>query len=626
MLTEIYLDGHRVTLSPKKMIGQGGEAEVYDIGSDRALKVFKTPDHPDYQGNPEEQRAAAERIQLHQLKLPAFPKGMPLEVIQPIRLGTDKAGKHIGGYDMQFLRGTEVFSRYFTPSFRQAGGISNDTVLQILKHLHKTVKGVHGVGGVLGDFNDLNVLIKGTEAYIVDADSMQFGQFLCKLFTTRFVDPTLCDPHAKSPMLIKPHNVNSDWYAFAMMVVMGMLLTDVWGGVYKPADTKKRIPHTARSLHRISIFDPEVVYPKPATPYVVLPDTLLNYLDETFVKDKRGEFPIKFLDDLRWTKCTKCGKEHARALCPFCATAAPTAVKEVTKVRGKVTATRTFRTSGHILYATYQNGKLRWLYLENGEFKRENGSKVMNGQPDPHVRYRIFGDDTVIAKSVLMMVLSQGKQPQQFSVETFGNLPMFDANEIHVYWLQQGQLVRNDEFGTSFYIGDVLENQTLFWVGPTFGFGFYRAGAITNGFVFDAERKGINDNFKIPYLRGQLIDSTCVFTRDRAWFFTTTQETGNTVNRCTVILPSGAVEATAEALENDGSWLGTIRGKCAVGNFLLSSTDTGIIRVEPQNGGIHVTQEFPDTEPFVDSGTYLFPAKSGLYAVGSNEIYEIKIN
>ncbi len=142
-------------------------------------------------------------------------------------------------------------------------------------------------------------------------------------------------------------------------------------------------------------------------------------------------------------------------------------------------------------------------------------------------------------------------------------------------------------------------------------------------FVFNAKRAGINDAVKIP-IRGQLVDSTCFFTKKRCWFLVATQESGKTIHRCSVIRPDGSVEATAEAEAGDGSWLSQLRGKCALGRFLFVATDSGIIRVEPDNGRIVKSGEFPDTEQFVDSGCHLFPGE-GIYVVDRHEIRLLQI-
>ena len=617
----IYLKGKRIYVDPAKSIGKGNEADIFDIGSGMVLKLFKPPEHPDYQGLPDEEEGARVRIAEHQEKLPAFPRNMPTHIITPQELATDQGNKKILGYTMKFLNGAEVLLQYADRTFRQA--VPSNDVSLIFGGMHATVASTHKSGVVIGDFNDLNVLIRGTEAYFIDADSFQFGRFLCKLFTARFVDPLLCDKQLTAPMLINPHNAGSDWYAFAVMLIQCLLFVSPYGGIYIPKNPAKRIPHDARPLHRITIFHPEVRYPKPAVHYKVLPDDLLQHFHLVFEKDRRGEFPLALIEKLRWTKCTVCGMEHARNVCPECAQAAPAAIKEVTRVRGKVMATRIFSTGGVILYATCPGDKLLWLYHESGKFRRENGTEIASGELEPAMRFRLHGKSTLIGKNSSVVDITPNKPEERLVVDAYGTMPIFDANENYRYWIKNGQLMRDGTFG-GFYIGSVLPGQTLFWVGPSFGFGFYRASDISVAFVFDAERQGINDGVKLR-IRGQLVDSTAVFTKHRCWFLIAASEGRKVINRCMIILPDGSIEATAEAEQGDGSWLSTLRGKCAAGNFLLAATDGGVVRVEPDNGQIRKTKEFPDTEPFVDGGCHLFPCQEGLYVVSKHEVSMLKI-
>lgn len=622
---EVYVKGIKIYLDPIKSIGKGGEADVYDIGG-RALKIFKPASHPDYEGLPCEQEAAQERLLIHQEKLPTFPKNLPSRVIIPEDLAFDRYGRKIVGYTMKFIKDAEVLLRFSEKGFRQA--VPNNIVVDIFKDLHQTAMGVHKAGVVIGDFNDLNVLVRQGYAFLIDADSFQFGKFFCQVFTTRFLDPLLSDPSQKSLVLKYPYKPDSDWYSFSIMLLQCLLFVHPFGGIYQPKDPKKRILHDERPMHRITIFHPEVRYPKPATPYKVLPDNLLQYFHLVFEKDKRGEFPYPLLESLQWTKCSVCGQEHARNICPYCQVVPEVMVKEVTVIRGKVTSTRIFKTRGHILFATMQGGKLLWLYHENSQFKREDGTKVVDGELDPLMRFRMKKEATLIGKGSEVITFTAGKPVQRLSVETFGaNLPVFDANEYYRYWTYGGQLLRESDLGVGFteFIGNILSFQTLFWVGPFFGFGLYRAGNLSVAFVFDAKLRGINDQVKLPPLRGQLIDSTCFFTQKLCWFLVATSVGGRIINQCFVIKSDGKVEAQAQAEAGDDSWLSRLRSKCAVGNFLFAATDEGIVRVEIEGNQLKETKKFPDTEPFVDNGSHLFPSQDGLYIVSQREIKILKI-
>lgn len=619
MQMEIYVKGKLI--KSVKFIGKGGEAEVFDIGGGAALKIFKPPDHPDYDLSPSEQKAAKIRIAEHQHKLPNFPKNLPGRIIAPQDLAMDKTGKNIAGYAMQYLSGAEIMLRYGEAGFRKK--ISGDLIIRIFEDLRKTVALLHNSAVVIGDFNDLNVLVKDAEAHLIDADSFQFGKFLTRGFTEKFVDPTLCKN--KAPLrLIYPHTKNSDWYAFAAMLLQSLLAVDPYGGIYKPKIAANRLPHNARIFQRITIFHPDVAYPKPAIPYGMLPDELLHQFHLVFEKDWRGIFPEKIINAVRWTKCLTCGAEHARPICPNCKTAHPSIVKQATVVRGKVTASTIFKTRGNIVFAAVQNGKLLWLYHENGRFRREDGLIAAEGDLDPKLRFRIQGSKTLIGKSSSLAIFDPPKKPEVMTPDAFRNIPVFDANTNDIFWLQNGRILKKSQWGDE-YLGDGVSGQTIFWTGEKFGFGWYEASRLREGFIFDLNQNRVNDNVKIPIPKGEAVDSTAVISSERIWFFLAVSTGGKILHYGWAIRPDGTIEGEAFAERGDESWLSEIRGKCAIGKFLLAATDEGIVRLETDSGKIVKTKEFPDTEPFVSAESHLFAGKDGLYAVDEKEIKFLKI-
>ncbi|WP_437552158.1 hypothetical protein WME97_12595 [Sorangium sp. So ce367] len=652
---DVYLGSKRVRLDPRASIGKGGEADVFDLGDGRALKVWKTPDHPDYAGQDAEQRAAEVRIERHQDKLRAFPPALPDQVIAPLELATDKTRKRVVGYAMRLVRGAEPLLRYGEPSMRH-GGLSSAAVSEVLARLHRAVAAIHDRGVVIGDFNDLNVLVAGGEVFVIDADSFQFGPYLCQVFTERFVDPLLCDPSLPRPLLSRPYSQDSDWYAFAVMVMQSLLCVGPYGGVFRPRSASARVPESARPLRRITVFDREVRYPKPAIPYRVLPDDLLDALYRVFVEDRRGVFPRRLLDALAWTRCPSCGVEHARPACQACAGAAPAVVKESTVVHGEVLATRILSTRGVILAAALGPGGLSYLVNEGGRFLREDRSVVMSGAPHPATRFAVHGKATLIGRGGDLVVLSPGAAPERIQVDCVGTRPIFDVNARARYWTRGGQLLRSGKPGAAALsgeadavpMGEVLAGQTLFWVGPTFGLGFYRAGNVSIAFVFDADRPGLKDTVKLPFPGGKLTAATCVFDAGpssssndgrgrpndgrgrpragRAWLFLAAEQAGRTVHRCVVVREDGAVEAVADGDGEGGSWLGALTGKCAASGFLLSATDSGVVRVEVRGGALVETRQFPGTEPFVTQASRLLVGPEGLFVVDAQAITLLRIS
>ncbi|OGL34353.1 hypothetical protein A3F64_00150 [Candidatus Saccharibacteria bacterium RIFCSPHIGHO2_12_FULL_42_8] len=621
-MAKAFVNAKAYDLSRLPVIGKGGEADVYDLRDGDVLKLYKKPNDPDYQGNAAAQQGAVERLREQQTKLPAFPRKMPSTVVVPTALATNQGGTKILGYTMPYLKGQEVLLRYADRQYREQGGIEGQQIVDIFRNLHQTVTAVHKAAVVIGDFNDLNVLVDNNgQVFLVDADSMQFGSFQCRTFTARFVDPLCCDP--KKLQLARPHNPNSDWYAFTTMLMQSFLFVGPYGGVHRPKGGK-RLQHDQRVLERITVFNPNVIYPKPAQPLDVLPDELLEFFHRTYQEDKRGEFPISLLESLRWTSCSNCGAVHAKSRCPMCS--ARTAPHEAITTRGSVSVVEVFRTKGHIVFATFQRGKLRYLYHEDNGFRREDGTKVIDGNLDPELRFRIQNNATIIGKGQRIVTLENGEKPKQDMTNSAGRLPVFDANEQNRFSLQNDQLVRNSKLGTE-YIGEILEDQTLFWVGSHFGFGFYRAGTIMRSFVFDVKSQTMNDRVKVPTLPGQLIDATCCFSQTHAWFMVRLQDSGRIVNRCYVIDKSGKVVASVEPDSDDDHWLNqSIRGHFATGSSLFAATDDGIVKIGLDLEEVIVVQTFPDTESFVDSHSQLLPGNGGIHVVSSQEIAFLKIN
>ena len=623
-MPEFFLDHGSVTLRPSDVAASGGEADIYRVKG-AAYKVFKSPAHPEVKGQPTLEAEARARIAEHQRKLPlliALAPKLPHNVAIPAELLRDKSGQ-IVGYRMNFIENAEVLYRYGERSFRDQG-VSDDLVRDVFVDLHPTVLGAHRAGLVFGDFNDLNVLVRGREAFVIDTDSAQFGPYVSRMFTTKFVDPLVCDPKGTSPMMIAPHRPETDWYAYLIMLMQSLLFVGPYGGVYRPTDPKRNMPHDARPLKRITVFDPEVRYPKPARPYSILPDDLLDYFKRVFEKDTRGVPPLSLVENLRFTTCNKCGLVHARGVCPVCVGITPPMIKE--RVRGNLVATKVFETTGRILFAAMQHGVLRYLYHENGMYRRESGT-VVRAPLDPNIRFRIHGDNTLMARASTCLVFERGREEASYSfpVDAYGQLPLIDANEKGYFFAEGGGLYRSNDLGQEYRdkIGDVLQSQTLFWVGDELGFGFYRAAELSNFFVFRPTSHGLDDSVNLPGIRGQLVDSTVCFGGKHVWFFTTTQEGGKAVNRCYLLNERGELLSEAQGAPGDGTWLGHIRGACAVSDLLLVPTDDGVVRVRPSGTALVVDKEYPDTAEYVDSNSHLFVNKDGLHVARGQTIWRL---
>ncbi|MFA5166217.1 MAG: hypothetical protein WC449_02840 [Candidatus Paceibacterota bacterium] len=619
------LNGVELNLRKLKHLGEGGEADIYQQGK-LAVKIFKPPGHPDFSGFPEQQQAAKIKLLEIQKKLPLFPKGLSNRVIAPLDFVYNEAGEIIG-YAMALVSNGELLLKFSDKIFRDRG-VSNTLVKDIFLDLRSSVELVHRQNIVIGDFNDLNVMVVGSQAFLIDADSWQYGGYMCRLFTERLIDPLLLDANAQEFCLAKPESEASDWYSFDALLMQSYLLAGPYAGVHKPPKGRQA-NSLERRLKRITVFDKNVLYPKTARPLKSLSDDLLARFEQVFLKDKRQVFPENLLKNAQWTTCSQCGFEHARSVCPNCTQAVP---KQSIQIQGNVTATQIFSTNGVIICSTVQNGELKWLFHEIHSYYRENDQIVLVGVLDPYMRLRIWGDKTIFGKQD-KLVIASAKGNKVSKVDCLGSLPIFDANSKHLYWCEGGKLWRSGDIDEEvpIAIGSILESRTLFWVGEQFGLGFYRAQGYSSVFVFDAEKPGINDAIKISFGSGQILDTTAIFSHDHCWFFCKKSQAGKIENHCWLVSRFGQVLGHEVAVDGSNNWLGAIRGKCALttqnGNeALLCATDQGIVRVDYTNGQIAKARDFAGTENFVDSQTQLYLCKDGLIALNKNAIRQIKIS
>jgi len=306
----VWIDGSRVTLDAAALIGQGGEAEVYDLGDGRVLKWWKPADHPDFDGLAEQQAAVKQRLGEQPAKLRALPGSLPASVIAPAGLAlASKKGGACVGYVMPKISGVPLHS-YGEPRWRRDNPVASGDVVAALLSLHDSIAGLHRAGVVMGDCNDLNVLVDGRRVHLIDVDSYQYAGFTCSMWSERFVDPRLCDTQQLVP--VRPHDADSDWFAFAVMAFRTLLGVGPWGGV------AKQCPASQRALRRLSVLASDVVYPRAARPLQILPDDLLAVFRDWFERDVRGEFPRSALERLRLQRCSSCSDEHARVRCPSC--------------------------------------------------------------------------------------------------------------------------------------------------------------------------------------------------------------------------------------------------------------------------------------------------------------------
>lgn len=626
MSEELFVKGKRLIIDPNRAIGSGGEGDVWDIGGGLALKVFKTPDHPDYSGTDlqaeRDGEGARHRLSILEKKLRVFPK-LPERVVAPLDLAVNRQGQ-VRGYTMRFLSGAEVLKSFSRSGFRNSSGIDNNAMQQTLIQLHELVEAVHHRGVQIGDFNILGVLVLNGVPYLIDADSFQFSGFMCRSFTQRYVDPLVCKKDELVP--IGDFSAGSDWYSFSSMVFEALTYVPMYGGVLK-GQLAKTITQNNRPLHRISVLHPDVMFPVKGTPLDRFPDEFLHYYDQLLHRDVRGTFPRALLEQMTWVRCGSCGIEHTHRSCPACRAVVPSA-SLVEIRRGRLRVTTIFKTDGRILNGMVEGETPRYLYWKDGVFYREGGQEVTRGALSPQLKTRIIGARTVFSQGGgVLAVLGPDTPPEVRAADSYRDaFSVFDANSRHLFWLSSGRILRDAPLGERF-LSRGVSGQTLLWSGEKFGFGTYRVGQIRHSFVFDAN-SGIQREVNLPRQVGDPLDAACYFTSHACWLLIASSERGDIMHDCFVISSDGTVIAHQRAKEGDCSWLDCFTGKTAVSltkdggvtHAILSVGDTGMCRIEENHGSLRETTRWSDTEGVLRPTDLLIPSHKGIFVVRHNEI------
>jgi serine/threonine protein kinase len=662
-----YLENRAIKLHPNKLIGEGGEAEIYQIDRETVIKFFKPFDHPNFKllgtHGKRLQDEALRRLNECQEKLPRFPRGVTPRLVEPDKFLYDRvdSSRQIVGYTMPLITPGHSLHDYAQRTFRESSGIGFDEVIEIFEDLHKTLTALHAANIVVGDLNPFNVLISNRKAFLIDADSMQFSGFRCNAYSPRYADPLILRKKQSEITMVSPHSEATDWYAYAVLLMECLLYVHPYGGVYKPANGSKRISPDERPLHRISILNPEVKYPSSGVPLNSLPAEVQWFYECLLKHDRRSEFPHHLFSTIHSSKQILVAHPSQRtavaanagssagfttqtqglSVCPNnllnfpnqdkgSADANSTAAKgNAIAAGGTAYAQSVFSTNGVILKVAFDEKNLRYLYHDNGKFIRENGQVILNGKLDPSLKFALHGSATLCGKGAKSFVFKDDQSVVPLHAELYrGQEPVFDSNSQNYFFVQNGQLFRGSFNGPQL-VDEVFSEQTRIWMGTTFGFGFFMAGEFRRAFLFDNESVGrtvVDSNVLAGYVKRV----QCRFSDQQLWLIVTTEQNGQIVNRVAAINRSGKTLAIAEDLEGSGSWTDFVNTSSCAASFplpsgdaleaLLIATTSGVVQIETNAGQLLKTKQFDGTANFVQSGAQLLFARPGLFAWNSKEI------
>ncbi|MDZ4834120.1 MAG: hypothetical protein SGJ27_10125 [Candidatus Melainabacteria bacterium] len=627
----VYIGKNAVNFHASGLIGEGGEAEIYQLNASTVMKLFKQASHPQYQlkgaAAQAMQAAARARIVEIQRKLPAFPRGLAPHVVEPDRLVYDTANskQQIVGYTMPLITPGHSLREYAQRAFRESSGIGLETVIELFAELHKTLICLHQHDVIIGDFNQFNVLVSGKTPYLIDADSMQYGGFPCKTFSPRYADPLILRSNSGEVSMVHNHSKQTDWYAFAVLLFECLLFVHPYGGVYKTTNPNKRVSPEERSLHRISVLDPDVRYPNSALPLSSLPHAVQHFYEQVLTHDFRDIFPLQLLLSLHPANQSALTVRpnnviHINKKRPNGATVASTA--------GGAKVRNVFSTSGVVLKVAFDGSSLRYLYHEDGKFIREDGRVIFRGGLDPTLKFALSGSSTLCGKGTRSFVFGEDDVITPLQAELYRRQePIFDANAENFFYVQNGQLFRHS-ITRPVLVDDVLPEQTRIWMGSEFGFAFYLAGEFRRAFLFDKLESG-RTLIEIDAVSGKLLDVHCKFSPNYLWVIASVEQNGQIFNRVTTLDKLGRCHGIVEAIEGSGTWMDDIASSCAASfplqsggtrEALLVATADGVVQIESIKGILVETKVYSNTKQHVQPGERLLFTASGLYAWDANSI------
>lgn len=605
---KVLIGNTPATLGPQELLGSGGEADVYRLGA-LAVKVY----HPIDPSLPPDGRRAAELALERKLeKVRAFPRGLPAEVVAPLELVTDPKGRPIG-FSMRAIEGATEVLHLARRAFRE-GAVSSAEVIELFRALRRALLALHRAGVIAGDLNDGNVLFAGREVFLIDADSMQVPGHPCPVAHERFLDPRLYGLDlATRPVF----DERSDWYAFSVMLFSSLLYVHPYGGAHPTLPTPLR-----RAEARHSVLRPDVRWPKAAIRPRVLPDALQAYFAEVFDGGRRGDVPESLLA-MTWTRCA-CGLEHARVVCPDCASSGKVSVRATVRHRGACRATLIHRTEGRILAAAVW-GRLEYLTEQGGVIRREDGSRVMERPAAPGMRFVIAGPTTWVARGRELIAVQREQVVARASTQVFDGVPSFDVcpsqTEPHLLlrleeeWLMAGER----------RMGKISRGRTWIRGGARMGVGLYRIGRTTFAFVFRPGRPGLTD-VQLPGVTGRVLEVDAAFDDDLVCLSILGEREGSATAAMYLIGSDGRIHGRLEGAPHEHRALASVRGKCVRGGRVLAATEEGIIALgADRSTGLLVEETlFTDTEPFVSLGAELLPGAGGsVYVVTTREITQL---
>lgn len=629
---QVVIDGKIIGLDASAVLGAGGEGTVFKgkvRNNDVAIKVYHQPD-----------QRRARKLQAFLSKNWLLPKN---KIALPLELVFDASGNNVVGLTMPLLgKGFEELSSLANKRYRAANLINTKMVSQIFLDGGETLQQVHANGLVIGDFNDLNGLFRGIEMLFIDVDAWQFDQFPCPVGTEQFLAPELYGTDLSMKPVFKPAH---DWYSFAVMLCKSLLYTHPYGGIHKGY---KQL--TARAANRVTVFSPDVIYPKIALSPDLLNDDLADEFDQIFSRGRRGDFSLQVLETYAESliECPKCGSfyPHIRNQCPVCSEANLIVIMHPTTVTKGVSVYVILQTNGPIVFSKVIGNAVFVIAYEDGKAvlysKRGNNSVTRQElfKEIPGARYELTEDMLVVNpphSTELMLVDVKGSKARpviktETSIYSGNRRAIFRASNKFLFRIAGGSLMygvlQNDNL-IERQLRTISQEQTWFTVRqeetedkPSVC-GFFQV--FREQFWWLIWEGNLYENLRITPLEIEesLLDVSVKFSSQSVLIRRLTQKQGVNYIRTDMINTIGQVLYSSPRIKEDDHAAQSLHGQAYSTGKLLHATDLGILQEDVTNRS---TKTFDATKGHVQEGNSLSVYQGGVLVVKDTTVVHLQLS
>lgn len=642
------IKGRRYQEDPSEKLGGGSEGTIYPLPGNRlvCVKLFHEPDSSD-PDSLDIARYRAEKI----AAICSLRFNLPDQFIIPQTPALDGHG-HIIGFVMRRLpMGFSKIMKLLESQFRTDHNLGLRKIIELHAYLFEDLPLVHSHRLSVGDVNLGCIMISPSlDRAWVDTDGWSYPGYPCLATTELFAHPDLYPNLNKSGKQFVPPQPHHDYFAFTVMFVLMALHG---AHPFRLGTHPNVYSLQERTQQGITIFDPDVDYPKFLPRPEILSDDILHQVIQILKRKTKNSLDPgslrEFADAL--VECPSCGAQYhtSRTHCPSCQ--AKTVV-DIRKLVELFIDDKFFQIPGVLLFAQVIDDILHMVCRVNDKVQiiavdeYKNASVINTTIPTIHgARYRFFGSCLAVCPnpyaevpvSIQLYKIEAGKLCQLRDVSTGvleNQSAVLDSSARFFYRTAGNSLLCGRLFGTNMLLEEraaqVHRSQSWFSVDRLSGadreaiFGYDRALRDWQWFVIHGDKDGNRFNYHkvdLPLLRSQekLVDFAVYFNVDSVLLVRKTQCQGKEVARYSIIRLDGSIQDDALLESGDEGydcWV-HVSGKLYQKYSILHVTPDGVIKHSLPNNTYGILE---DTRGVITADDRLFRFGKKVGVARSNTI------